>query len=1005
MNAPARLNEGGLIDRSRPIHFTFNGTRYSAFQGDTLASALLANGVRLIARSFKYHRPRGLIGAGGEDPCGLVQLEDGPFSTPNLRATEIEVYDGLSARSVNAWPSVGFDIGVINNLLSSVFVAGFYYKTFMHPQSFWMRYYEPLIRRLAGMGRAPEAADPEAYDHRHARTDLLIAGAGPAGLTAALVAAEAGLSVMLIDEGAHPGGQLLDGGADIDGQPAQDWLAARLAGIEAHENITLLKRTTVFGLYDQNLAAAVERVSDHLPPQARRGAIRQRLWWIRARHVLIAAGAHERPLVFDGNDRPGVMLASAVHSYLKRFAVRAGRQAVLFANNDNAWHQAFSCARAGLDVTHIADIRRDPDPALLEQAEALGIAVLSGHAVHTTHGARALNAVELAPIDENGIIDGRNRQRIACDVLMMSGGWNPAVHLFSQAQGKLAYDEARACFVPDGIDRPVSAIGAASGYFTLGELLPQAVQTAERIARDLGHAPAPTAIPETGGDIQEGAGTAIRPLWQVDYNDGKRHKAFVDLQNDVTADDIALAAREGYTSVEHVKRYTTTGMGTDQGRTSNVNALALLAAQTGRSIPETGTTTFRPPYAPVTFGALAGRAVGRLVSPLRRTALDGWHERAGAVFENVGPWRRPYCYPRPGETEAEAVTRECLAVRRAAGLIDASTLGKIEVHGPDAGEFLNRVYVNAFKKLGLNRCRYGMMCREDGHLFDDGVVTRLAEERYYLTTTTGNAAAVFAWLEDWLQSEWPDLKVYVTSVTETWSTLTLTGPKARGILARLCPESDLSNEALPHMSMREGEIAGTRARIFRISFTGEISYEINIPWHEAEKVWNAILAAGADDGLTPCGTEAMHVLRAEKGYIIIGQDTDGEQTPADMGYGRMVSKKKHFIGSTAMFRGDNLRTDRRHLVGLAVTDENPAPLQEGGQISPGADTAKPVKAIGHVTSSYFSPHLHRPIALALVAGGQARMGETVHIHTLEGVRPARIVRPVFYDEEGKRLHD
>ncbi len=1001
----ARLGEGGLIDRSRPIHFTFNGTRYSGFQGDTLASALLANGVRLIARSFKYHRPRGLIGAGGEDPCGLVQLEDGPFSTPNLRVTEIELYDGLSARSVNAWPSVRFDIGVINNLLSSVFVAGFYYKTFMHPQSFWMRYYEPLIRRLAGMGRAPETADPEAYDHRHARTDLLIIGAGPAGLSAALAAAGAGLSVMILDEGPHPGGLLPDGDYEIDGRPGREWLKDQLSAIAAHENIALITRTTLFGLYDQNFAAAVERVSDHLAPQARQGAIRQRLWWIRARHVLIATGAHERPLVFEGNDRPGVMLASAVRSYLKRFAVRAGRQAVLFANNDNAWHQAFDCANAGLNVTHIVDIRRETDPALQERAAALGIGVFAGYGIRTTHGGRDLSGVEIAPIDENGIIAASGGQRIACDLLMMSGGWNPAVHLFSQAQGKLAYDDARACFIPDTIDRPVSVIGAASGRFTLGELLPQAVQTAERIARDLGYTPSPAPIPDIGDTAREGDPAAIRPLWQVDYNDGRRHKAFVDLQNDVTADDIALAAREGYKSVEHVKRYTTTGMGTDQGRTSNVNALALLAAQTGRSIPETGTTTFRPPYAPVTFGALAGRAVGRLVSPLRRTALDGWHERAGAVFENVGQWRRPYCYPHPGETEAEAVARECLAVRRAAGIIDASTLGKIEVHGPDAGEFLNRFYVNGFKKLGLHRCRYGLMCHEDGHLFDDGVVTRLAEGHYYLTTTTGNAAAVFAWFEDWLQSEWPELKVYVTSVTEAWSTLTLTGPKARGILASLCPALDLSDDSFPHMSMRNAEIAGTMARIFRISFTGEISYEINIPWHEAEQVWDAVLAAGTGEGLTPYGTEAMHVLRAEKGYIIIGQDTDGEQTPADMGYGRMVSTKKHFIGSTVMFRGDNLRADRRQLVGLATADDNPAPLEEGGQISPGADTVKPVKAIGHVTSSYASPHLNRPIALALVAGGRNRMGETVYIHTLDGVRPARIVAPVFYDEEGKRLHD
>ena len=994
MTQPFRLPAGGLIERGRLLDFRFDGRSYQGHPGDTLASALLANGVRLVARSFKYHRPRGIMSAGPEEPSALVQLEAGGHTEPNRRPTEIALYDGLSAASQHAWPGLAGDLGALLGRLAPLFPAGFYYKTFMAPRALWAGLWEPALRHLAGLGRAPSSPDPSRYDKRHAHCDVLVVGGGPAGLAAALAAGRAGARVILVDSDTRFGGALLRRSYRIGDADGRKWAAGVVGELQSLSEVRLLPATTIVGHYDGNYLVAVERVGELFGPAAPSGLPRQRLWHIRARRVVLAAGATERPPVFADNDRPGIMLASAVEAYLYRYAVLPGRRAALFTNNDDAYAVAAALAAAGIAVAAIVDPRLEPG----ERARRLvaGMKLYSGHEVAGTTGGGGLRRVWLRPLA------ARQSTAIDCDLLAVSAGWNPNAHLYAQAQGRLRFDRTLAAFVPDGGAEGVDCVGAARGSFALGRCLAEGAAAGARAALSCGFGPSGLggAAPDLP-PVEEEEGTAPGPLPLA-----PSRRAFVDLHNDVTAADIALAVREGYGAVEHLKRYTTLGMGTDQGKTGNLAGLALLAAATGREIAATGTTTFRPPYLPVGYGLLAGREHGRLADPVRLTPMHEWHEAAGAVFEDVGQWKRPRYYPRPGEGMAAAVRRECLAARDRVALLDASTLGKIEVGGRDAGRFLDRIYLNRMQSLALGHCRYGVMCRDDGMVFDDGVVSRLAADCFFLTTTTGNAGAVVDWLEEWLQTEWPDLEVFCTSLTEEWANATLVGPRAREVLAALAPRLALAPDSFPFMRMREGEVAGIPARIFRVSFSGELSYEINVPADWGLALWERLVAAGAPYGITPYGTEAMHVMRAEKGYIMIGQETDGSVSPLDLGLGALVAREsgdphRDFLGRRSLRRPDALRPDRKQLVGL-LPDDPQAVLPEGAQLVATPDGRPPVPMIGHVTSSYSGARLGRSFALALVEGGRARHGEAVWAPLPERIVAARICPPLFYDIDGRR---
>ena len=998
---PFRVAEGGRIDRSAPLRFTYDGRGLTGYAGDTLASALLANGVRLVGRSFKYHRPRSIVSADSSEPNAIVQLGTGARVEPNTRATQIELYEGLSARSQNCWPNVRFDLGAWTNLLAFLFPAGFYYKTFMWPRSFWRRY-EFFIRWMAGLGSAPKEPDPDIYEKMHAHCDVLVVGAGPAGLAAALAAGRTGARVIVADEQNEPGGSLLGARVAIAGKPALEWVAAAADELGALDEVRVLDRATVFGYYDHNFLTIVQRVTDHLGADAApAGAPRQRLWRVRAKEVVLATGAHERPLVFADNDRPGVMLAEAARTYLNRYGVRPGRRAVVFTNNDGAYAAALDLNDGGVDIAAIVDVRIDPQGPLIEAARAAGLAVHPGHAVCATHGAKAVRAVDIAPLDSTGEGWAGGTRRLACDLVCVSGGWSPAVHLFSQSRGQVRYDPQAFAFLPQTSVQAERSAGAAAGAATLGACLSQGLAAGAEAAQKAGFGDGKGGAPPKTADAEGGA---MRPLWEIPPPPGGRGgKRFVDLQNDVTVADIALSVREGYLSVEHLKRYTTAGMGTDQGKTGNVNALAILARATGAEVAELGHTTFRPPYTPVSFGALAGRDAGETFDPVRKTPMHEWHESAGAVFENVGHWKRPYCYPRSGESTEDAVTRECKAVGQSLGIVDASTLGKLDIQGPDSVTLLNHVYTNAWNRLEVGRCRYGLMLGENGMIFDDGVTARLGPDHFLMSTTTGGAAHVHAWLEDWLQCEWRDLKVWVTNVVTQYAVIGLVGPNARALLAEVCEDVELANEAFPFMAVREGTVANIPARIFRISFSGELSYEINVPASYGLALWQTLMTAGEKYEITPYGTEAMHVLRAEKGYIIVGEETDGTMIPADLGMDWIVStKKKDFLGKRSLSRSDMVKADRKQLVGLLTEDPNEV-LPQGAHIVSEVRAAPPMPMEGHVSSSYLGPRVGRSIALGLLKGGLARKGETVNVWTPQKIVRAKVTEPVFYDPEGERL--
>jgi sarcosine oxidase subunit alpha len=1002
-----RLGTGGRIDRTKPLRFTFDGNTYYGYQGDTLASALLANGVVLFGRSFKYHRPRGLLSAGAEEPNALIQLGVGNRTEPNLRATQIELYEGLVAESQNRWPSLSNDLGAVNSLFHRIFPSGFYYKTFMWPKSFWLKY-EQVIRRMAGLGKSPMAPDPDRYDKLYAHCDALVVGSGPAGLAAALAAGRAGARVVLVDEQQEFGGSLLhDRQARIDGKTASEWVAAAVAELKSMPEVTLLPRTVAFAYYDHNMVSCMERVTDHLAPSsAEHGKQpRQRLWRIRAKDIILATGAIERPMVYLDNDRPNCMLASAAQTYVNRYGAMPGKRAVVLTNNDGAYRAALDLADAGIAIPAIVDVREDPQGELVREARSRGLEVLAGYAITRVTGKLAVNGVEIAKLSADGKSVTGGTRSISCDLVVSSAGWQPTVHLFSQSRGKLRWEPGILAFVPDKQlpGQNSHSVGGAAGIFTTDACLADGHAAGAMAANAAGATGSAGDAPSAAAEPQQ---SAMREMWVVPSTAplGHQGKHFIDYQNDVTAADVALAHREGYRSVEHLKRYTTMGMATDQGKTSNVNALALMAELRGVSVPEVGTTTFRPPYTPVTIGAFSGIDKGDFLDPIRKTPLHSWHEQHGAPFETVGQWHRAWYYPKPGESMHDAVNREVKAVRTSVGIVDASTLGKIDIQGPDAAWFLNMVYTNAWSKLEPGKCRYGLMLGEDGMVMDDGVTSRISENHFHMTTTTGGAARVMAWLEDWLQCEWTDKKVYLTSVTEQWAVIGISGPMARKLLAEVTPDMALDDASFPHLSFKEGVVAGVPSHVYRITFTGEATYEVNIAPSYAMHVWRALMQAGEKYGITPYGTEAMHVLRAEKGFVIIGQETDGTQTPQDLGMDWIVSKQKpDFLGKRSLQRSDTRRPDRKHLVGLLTENPNEV-LPEGAQIVAELKDKPPMEMIGHVTSSYYSPNCGRSIAMAVVKNGRNRQGETVYLPYEGKVVRAKIGEPKFFDLEGARIN-
>jgi sarcosine oxidase subunit alpha len=987
-----RLPFGGVIDRKKTFTFTFDGKRYAGHPGDTLASALIANGVKLTGRSFKYHRPRGIMSAGSEEPNALVELRTGDYREPNTKATMAELFDGLRAKSQNRWPTLNFDLLSVNSLLSSVFVAGFYYKTFMWPAAFWEKLYEPAIRRAAGLGRAADGADPDSYEKVTAHCDVLVVGGGPAGLAAAASAAACGARVILADEHAALGGRAVDDCSTINGRPSAQWVSEVEAGLMQQPHVKVLRRTTVFGSYDTGSYGAVERVSDHLASAAH-GMPRQRLWRIVAKRTILTAGATERPIVFGGNDRPGVMLAGAVRSYINRFGVAPGQRAVVFTNNDYGATTVTDLMRAGVEVAALVDSRKKPGEQVRKIVAETKVPLIPAAVVVDAHGGKAIESVTV------GYGDGE-RLTIDCDLLAVSGGWNPNVQLTSHLGGRPVWDESLLAFVPSTLPPNMRCAGAAAGEFSLKRTLESGQHAGRQAAVELGFSSVVTTLAQAPDES-----TAIEALWRVP---NARGKAFVDQQNDVTDSDVALAEREGFRSVEHLKRYTTLGMATDQGRTANVNGLAIMAELTQRTIPQTGVTLARPPYTPVAIGALAGNHRGKDFKPVRLPPSYNWSAEQGAVFVETGLWMRPSYYPRAGEKDWLAtVVREVNTVRNSVGVCDVSTLGKIDVQGQDAGTFLDRVYMNALKALPVGKARYGGMLREDGIFMDDGTIARFDENHYFVTTTTANAVKAFQHMEYCSQWLWPELDVQVISATEQWAQYAVAGPKCRDLLRKIVdPEFDISDAAFPFLQVGKITVCGgIKARLYRLSFSGERAFEIGVPARYGDALLRRLMEAGEEFGVCPYGAEALAVMRIEKGHIS-GPELNGTTTPRDLGLGGMVSKKKDFIGCVLGARAGLVDPERPTLVGFRPVNRS-ARLRSGAHLFETDCQTSPANDQGHLTSVAYSPTLGHWIGLGLIKGGPKRIGETVRAFDpiRNGDELVEIVSPAFVDPEGAKARD
>jgi sarcosine oxidase subunit alpha len=971
---------GARLDRTRPLSFEFNGRSMSGFAGDTLASALLANGVHLVGRSFKLHRPRGIFSCGVEEPTGLVDIGVGPRRTPNQRATLVDLEQGLRSGSVNCWPSVAFDIGAINGMLSALLPAGFYYKTFKWPN--W-HLFEPTIRRMAGLGRASGEPDPDRYEEVAESVDVVVVGGGIAGLSAASSAAQAGAATLLLTSGATFGGAL--------GWGADPAILELIADAE-RAGVRMMTRTLAFGVYDHGLVCARETLRREAPSRdagslssGASGVLRERLWKIRARHVISAAGAFERPMIFPNNDRPGVMLAGAAEKYAHAFGVACGERVVIAANSDSAYRVAESLRAAGVNVVALVD-RRSPGDIGANSASYTGSAsvrVLRGAGIAKVRGTTAVSGCTIISAEA----DGARPETIDCDLILSAGGYAPAVHLHSQAGGKLRWMEDSAMFVPDGPAPGLVSVGACAGIFDS--------DLARTHAAEVGRAVASGGLPPAV--MVRGAGRSLAGT----HLSGVVGKQFVDLQNDVVMSDVGLAAQENYRSVEHLKRYTTTGMGTDQGKTSNINALVLMGEFTGREPAEVGTTKFRPPFAPITLGVLAGRRVGPLYRPLKRLPAERWHRARGASFEQFGNWYRPVAYPLTGEDLDAAAQREARAVRDSVGLLDGSPLGKLEIFGPDAARFLDLMYVGTMSTLRAGQARYGVLLNENGIVMDDGIVAHLGENHYWVNTTSAGVERTTAAFEEWLQCEYTDLKVLVTPVTSQWGNVTVAGPKAWDWLAAIGLDAAFAPAAMQHMTLRTGFFDGVPLRVLRASFSGELGYEINLPAGHVEPLLERLWARAGEFGAVPYGIEALEILRTEKGFIHIGTDTDGTTLPGDIGLARAVDRKAaNFVGRRSLLRPAARDPNRLQLVALSPSDGRTR-LPVGAQIASGSP---PTQTEGYVTSSYRSPTLGAPVALGMLLRGTQRMGERVRVHHLGTVLDAVVVKAPFIDPAGARLH-
>ena len=996
MSQPFRLNKEGLINRNKKISFTFNGKKLFGYEGDTIASALIANGIHLVGRSFKYHRPRGFFGAGVEEPNAKLQVEFNGHSEPNVNATEMELVEGLSATSQNCWPSVNFDIGAINNFLKMFFPAGFYYKTFMWPKSFWYKIYEPFIRKAAGLGVASIEKDKERYEHKFEYCDLLVTGSGPSGLASAYAAAKNGAKVILAEDKPRFGGTLLTDDVSIDNLSGKDWAEKIISELKSMPNVTVKNRSQVFGYYDHNMLVMFERVSDHLEKKSK-FTPRQRLWYIRAKETILSTGSIERPIVFGNNDTPGIFLSAAAKEYMKVYGVLVGKKPLIFTNNDSAYETALEFKKNNVEPI-ILDTREEHSSELIDEAKSKGIDIRFSHGVIVANGYKKVKSAKIGKLnkDKNSF---EKIETVECDCICVSGFWTPSVHLASQSGNKLKYEEKIDAFIPDKKKQHETSVGAANGSFTLEESLKHGFENGSNLSAKITETKTEISIP----NVNEKKYGAHDKFWCMPLPKNENPKRFVDFQNDVSVSDIEIALREGYRSIEHVKRYTTLGMATDQGRTSNLNGLQLVSNIENKIVPEVGHTTFRPPFTPITIGTIVGREVGMEYMPTRKTPMHEWHEKNNAVFVDAGAWKRPRYYKQGNETLFEASKREAKNVRENVGICDVTTLGKIDIKGPDAAEFLNRVYTNAWMKLPIGKARYGLMLREDGIVMDDGTTTRISENHYHMTTTTAQAANVLSHLEYYLQIVWPELNVNVVSTTEQWAGAAIAGPKSREMLSKLYPDLDVSNEALPFMGYKEAEFFGVPSRIFRISFSGELAYEINVKSDHGMFMWEKMMEVGKDFGNQPYGTEALSTLRIEMGHVA-GPELDGRTIPSDVSLNGLVSKKKDFIGKNSLGREAFNVESRQKIVGLIPIDRKSS-IPEGSHIVQDQNAKLPNPKLGHVSSSCWSVENNNPFSLAIMKDGKNMIGKKFFaVSPLKNKSiEVEVISSHYVDPEGKRV--